>query len=62
MNLTDMITAVRNASGQSSSEVIKSAIQLAAEEVWNSVDLPNVLQELRVCTSKNLTLPTQHLV
>ena len=61
MNLTDMITAVRNASGQSSSEVIKSAIQLAAEEVWNSVDLPNVLQELRVCTNSErfIVLPWQ---
>ena len=61
MNLTDMITAVRNASGQASTDVIRSAVQLAAEEIWNSVDLPNVLQELRVCTNSErfIALPWQ---
>lgn len=59
MNLSDMITHVREQSGQSSDAVIRSAIQLAAQEVWDSVDLPNTLQELRVCTNSEryITLP-----
>lgn len=61
MNLTDMVAAVRNASGQSNTEVVKSAIRMAAEEVWNTVDLPNILQELRVCTNSErfIALPWQ---
>jgi len=61
MNLTDMIEAVRAASGQSNTDVIKYAIRMAAEEVWNTVDLPNVLQEMRVCTNSErfISLPWQ---
>lgn len=51
MNLTDLINSVRLHSGQSSDEVIRAAIQLAAEEVWNTVDLPNTLREARVETN-----------
>lgn len=61
MNLSTMIAHVREQSGQSSADVIKSAIQLAAQEVWDSVDMPNSLQELRVCTDSEryITFPWQ---
>jgi hypothetical protein len=59
MNLADMIDAVREHSGQASTDIIKSAIQLAAEEIWNTVDLPGTLREVRVCTNSEryVTLP-----
>lgn len=59
MNLSDMIDAVRAHSGQASTDIIRSSIQLAAEEIWNTVDLPGVLREIRVCTNSEryVTLP-----
>jgi len=61
MNLSSMVSHVREQSGQSSADAIKSAIQLAATELWNTVDLPNTQQEVRVCTNSEryVTLPWQ---
>lgn len=54
-----MIESVRAHSGQASDDVIRASIQMAAEELWNSVDLPGTLREARVCTNNEryVTLP-----
>lgn len=52
---------VKSLSGVTDAATRKAAIHLAAEEVWNSLDIPGTMQEIRVDTGANryVTLPWQ---
>lgn len=61
MTLLELKSKLADITGLTEASTQRTLIQLAAEELWNSVDLPNSLQEIRVTTAADrfVTLPWQ---
>lgn len=61
MILTEFREKLQAITGITAEDVLDSAIQMAAVEVWESADLPDTLQEVRVCTGSErfVTMPWQ---
>ena len=61
MTLHELREKLKAVTGITSEEPLKSALQMAAVEVWESADLPDTLQEVRVCTGAErfVTMPWQ---
>lgn len=61
MTLLELKSKLADITGLTETSTQRTLIQLAAEELWNSVDLPNSLQEVRVTTAADrfVTLPWQ---
>lgn len=59
MTLIELVTAVQALSGLSEEERVKSAVRLAAKEVWNTTDIPGTAQEIRIRADEQMfaTLP-----